>query len=215
MSQNGFILRSILYGLFLGLAIVTGWFFSPHILALFHPSAPEVTDQLTAVEDKVKVVKIPTSNETNETLPTGSPEKNEEKNHLFSVAVPAVDVKGPAPAEQGAQEEVTLVKTTTDAIKPYYAGEESLWKELAGKRLDPEQVKGYPYSECFEKAASRTDLPLPIILGMANYLSNFETRASMDDKAGIMHLGWPNPAKGLGVDKKEDLFQDPCHGLRQ
>jgi len=213
MSQNGFILRSVLYGLFLGVAIVTGWLFSPHILALFHPSVPEVADRLTAAEDKVKVVKILVPNETDETLPTGFPGKNEERNHLFTGAVPAVDVKGLTPAEQGAQKEGPLVKKTTEAIKPYYAGEESLWKELAGKRLDLDQVKGYPYGECFEKAASRNDLPLPIILGMANYLSNFETRSSMDDKAGIMHLRWPIPAKGLGVNKKEDLFQNPCQNI--
>ena len=108
MSQNGFILRSVLYGLFLGLAIVTGWLFSPHILALFHPSATEVADQLTAIEDKGKVVKIIVPNETNETSPTGSPDKNEEKNHLFDNAMPAVDFGGPAWTEQGAKEEKIL-----------------------------------------------------------------------------------------------------------
>lgn len=213
MSQNRFVLKSVLWGIILGLAVVTGLFFSPHILALLHPPVPEAADRITAVKDKVKAVRLPVPKEKKDASLVVSPDIKEEESAPFTGDVPAIDLKRVARAEQDAKEEMPRVETTTDTIKPYYAGEESLWKGLAGKDLDPEFIKGYPYSECFRMAASRNDLPLAFILGLADYLSNFEAGSSMDDMAGIMRLGWPNPAKRLGVSKKEDLFQDPCQGI--
>ena len=96
MSQNGFILRSVLYGMFLGLAIIAGWLYYPHILPLFHSAAPGVADHLTAIRDKVEEVRL--------LIPTPSPDKKEEKGHISTGDVPAADVEMPAPVKQMVQD---------------------------------------------------------------------------------------------------------------
>jgi len=104
MSQNGFILRSVLYGMFLGLAIIAGWLYHPHILTLFHSAAPEVADHLTAIRDKVKKVGLPVPGEGNETSLTRSTDKKEKKSHIPTGDVPAAGIEVPAPAKQMAQD---------------------------------------------------------------------------------------------------------------
>ena len=93
MSQDGFILRSVLYGMFLGLAIIAGWLYHPHILALFHSEVPEVADHLTAIKDKIEKVRllIPTSAlDKKETAPTRD--------------VLAAGTEAPAPVKQVVQD---------------------------------------------------------------------------------------------------------------
>ena len=93
MSQDGFILRSVLYGMFLGLAIIAGWLYHPNILALFHSEVPEVADHLTAMKDKIEKVRllIPT-------LPLNKKETAPTRD------VPATDTEMPAPVEQMVQD---------------------------------------------------------------------------------------------------------------
>ena len=93
MSQDGFILRSVLYGMFLGLAIIAGWLYHPNILALFHSEVPEVADHLTAMKDKIEKVRL--------LIPTPAPDKKET---APTRDVPVADAEAPAPAKQMVQD---------------------------------------------------------------------------------------------------------------
>ncbi|MBL7205538.1 MAG: hypothetical protein ISS63_14615 [Desulfobacteraceae bacterium] len=93
MSQDGFILRSVLYGMFLGLAIIAGWLYHPHIVALFHSEVPEVADHLTAMKDKIEKVRL--------LIPTPAPDKKET---APTRDVPAAGIEAPAPVKQMVQD---------------------------------------------------------------------------------------------------------------
>jgi len=93
MSQDGFILRSVLYGMFLGLTIIAGWLYHPHILALFHSEVPEVADHLTAIKDKIEKVRL--------LIPTPPLDKKEP---VSTRDVPVADAEAPAPAKQMVQD---------------------------------------------------------------------------------------------------------------
>ncbi len=93
MSQDGFILRSVLYGMFLGLAIIAGWLYHPHILALFHSEVPEVADHLTAMKDKIEKVRL--------LIPTPPLDKKEP---VSTRDVPAAGTEAPAPVKQMVQD---------------------------------------------------------------------------------------------------------------
>jgi len=93
MSQDGFILRSVLFGMFLGLAIIAGWLYYPHILALFHSEVPEVADHLTAMKDKIEKVRL--------LIPTPAPDKKETAS---TRDVPAAGTEAPAPVKQIVQD---------------------------------------------------------------------------------------------------------------
>ena len=95
MSQDGFILRSVLYGMFLGLAIIAVWLYYPRILTLFHSAAPVVAEHLTAIRDKV---------EGNETSLSRSADKKEKKDHIPVGDVPASSIEVPAPAKKMVQD---------------------------------------------------------------------------------------------------------------
>ncbi|MFH1935125.1 MAG: hypothetical protein ABIN18_26600 [Pseudomonadota bacterium] len=101
MSQDGFILRSVLYGMFLGLAIIAGWLYYPHILTLFHSAAPEVADHLTAMKDKLERVRFLIPGERNETPSIPAPEKEEP---VSTRDVPAAGIEAPASAKQMVQD---------------------------------------------------------------------------------------------------------------
>jgi hypothetical protein len=53
MSQKGFILRNVLCGILLGLAIVAGLLFYPDIRSLLKSSTPRIADKITTVKQKV------------------------------------------------------------------------------------------------------------------------------------------------------------------
>lgn len=93
MSQDGFILRSVLYGMFLGLAIIAGWLYHPHILALFHSEVPEVTNHLMAMKNKIEKVRL--------LIPTPPLDKKETD---LTRDVPAAGIEAPAPAKQIVQD---------------------------------------------------------------------------------------------------------------
>ena len=84
------------------------------------------------------------------------------------------------------------------------------WKEFS-KIKETAQVQGsYPYMACFEKAAQKYKVPLPLLLAVARGESNFEPKARSNKKClGIMQIQWPGTAKDLGIMRKSDLF-NPC-----
>ena len=104
MSQDGFILKNVLYGVFLGLAIIAGWLYYPHILTLYHSAAPELADHLTAMKDKVESVRFLIPREGSETFSTRSNHKKEKKDHIPTGDVPAADAEAPAPGKQMVQD---------------------------------------------------------------------------------------------------------------
>ncbi len=59
MSQKGFILRNVLCGILLGLAIVAGLLFYPDIRSLLKSSTPRIADKITTVKQKVVSKKFP------------------------------------------------------------------------------------------------------------------------------------------------------------
>ncbi len=76
---------------------------------------------------------------------------------------------------------------------------------------DPGPIQGiYPYASCFEQAALKYDVPLPLLLAVARGESDFDPRAkSVKDCYGIMQIQWPGTANDLGITRRRDLF-DPC-----
>lgn len=95
-------------------------------------------------------------------------------------------------------------------IQPFYSKEENLWRDLLKRSMNPNYVSGYPLAKCFEKAASENDLPVALVLGLAGYFSNFDPESKMEEKFGILHIGWPVPAERLGAQDENELLDDPC-----
>lgn len=114
MSQDGFILRNVLFGIFLGLAIIGAWLYHPHILALFHSEVPEVADHLTAMKDKLEKVKL--------LIPTPVPDKKEP---VSTRDVPAANTKAPAPAKQMVQDIVKNHPFDKQTLYPFWRFDES------------------------------------------------------------------------------------------
>jgi len=91
--------------------------------------------------------------------------------------------------------------------------EESKWRELIRRPLKKSYMSKYPFASCFLEIAQKYNVPLHILLGMAAYYSNFDPSSTMDNKYGIMHIGWPYPAIDLGENKKENLMNTPCKNI--
>jgi len=177
MSQKGFSLRNVLWGIFLGLTIVAGWILYPSFLTFFRSPAPEMPEKITArIQSRV------------------------EKEIRTSQHMPQLEL-------------VSKASRNIKRIEPYYAKEEALWQELLIKPFKQEDVDSFPYDQCFEDSASITNLPLSLVLGLAACLSNFDPRSFMDNRFGIMRLGWPDPSKGMGVSGKEELTDEPCQNI--
>ena len=104
MSQDGFILRSVLFGMFLGLAIIGAWLYHPHILALFHSEVPEVADQVRLL------------------IPTPAPGKKEP---LSTRDVPPSDTETPAPAKQMVQDISRNHPFDKQTLYPFWRFDES------------------------------------------------------------------------------------------
>lgn len=84
------------------------------------------------------------------------------------------------------------------------------WKEFEAVK-DKNHLRGaYPYKTCFEEAARKYGVPLPLLVAVARGESNFDPAArSLKDCYGVMQIQWPDTAKELGITTKSDLF-DPC-----
>jgi len=181
----------MLIGIILGLMVVAGWQFYPEIKAFLESSTPQsVKEVKEVIRQKVEALKAPPADTS-----TGVEEK----------------------AEVQTPEEKDLAEKTTAAIpekaEPFYSEEESLWKALLEKTVNPEYVKDYPYADCFTRSAEENGLPLALLLGLAGHLSNFEPDSKVDHRAGIMHLGWPNPSRGMGAEKETLLIDEPCRNI--
>jgi hypothetical protein len=87
------------------------------------------------------------------------------------------------------------------------------WKDFHDVR-DRGSVQGnYPYMACFEEAARKHNVPLPLLVAVARGESNFDPKArSIKDCYGIMQIQWPGTAKDLGIHRKTDLL-DPCTNI--
>jgi len=213
MSQKGYILNKVLWGFLLGLVIVAGWLFYPDISNLYNSSAPRIANKIAAVKENVVRKKLPVSQKKDEPPPIDNSGKKASNSDVAVEAAPELKNEPKAVTEKVAHNPVSLKETARAAVKPYYAEEESLWQDLIKRPLNPEYINNYPHGECFNRVASGSNLPLPLVLGLAGYLSNFEPESSIDDRFGIMRLGWPNPTRKMGVQKKEELLNDPCRNI--
>jgi len=193
---RAFSLKNILWGILLGLIFVGGWMYYPDILDRFRSSAPNVKKKVTALIHNQEVRFRP---------------------YVEKISI-RLDEKREALASQsskGENEPAAVHEPEPEkGIEPYYAREEFKWRELMGRSIHPDHVDAYPYHKCFKTGASEHKLPLSLVLGLAAYLSNFDPGSFMDQKVGIMHLGWPDPSKGMGIQKREELMNDPCMNIK-
>ena len=84
------------------------------------------------------------------------------------------------------------------------------WKDFSENNRKVTVQGGYPYIGCFEKAALKYHIPLPLLLAVARGESNFDPDAESNKGCvGIMQIRWPGTARDLGIRNKADLF-DPC-----
>ena len=197
-----FSLKNILWGILLGLMFVGGWMYYPDLMDRFRSSAPNVKKKVTALLHNQEA----RFNPYVEKISIRLDEEREALVSSLSKDEKELDVS---------HDEDTYEETESEkGIEPYYAREESKWQELMGRSIHPDHVDAYPYHECFNAGASEHKFPLSLVLGLAAYLSNFDPGSFMDQKLGIMHLGWPDPSNGMGVQKREELMNDPCMNIR-
>jgi len=206
MSQRAFSLKNILLGILLGLTIVAGCFFYQDIRAFFRSEAPQMARRMkTVIHERVERVRPPimdihSEKAEKEREPSAVASEEHDKTHE------PINIKT---LESGFQEQVSK-----KSVEPYYAEEEALWQDMLKKPINPDYADSYPYSECFKNAASENDIPLCLVLGLAAYLSNFEPGSFLDDRYGIMRLGWPYPSVEMGAHKREELIDNPCMNIK-
>ena len=100
MSQDGFIVRSVLYGMLLGLAVICAWLYYPNILTLLHSAAPGAADRLTAI--------VP------------SPDKWAEKDPISTGDVPQADIEAPAQTKQETPDIPTETPLDKETLYPFW-----------------------------------------------------------------------------------------------
>lgn len=206
MMIRPFSIRPILYGVLLGLLAIGVWIYYPDLEERFTSSAK-------ALQKKAKTLSEGQAKKLHRPAKKISVSLTEGKNSQVS-AIP--EDKGPidAPHQPSSANGLPVLTEHEKAIQPYYAREESKWQELMRYNMKPKHANTYPYHECFEKGASAQDLPLGLVLGLSAHLSHFDPDSFLDHKTGIMHLGWPEPAKEMGVQKRNALKADPCMNIR-
>lgn len=199
---RAFSLKNILWGIFLGLLVVGGWLYYPELSARFGPGIPDSREEAKAlIRQQVEkaqphIEKIASElSEIKATIGSSLPEDEKP-----AETAPIVE-------SYSAQKEAN---TPEKEIAPYFAEEESRWQALMKMPFDPDDIRTYPYSECFRQGASQHNLPFPLVIGLAAYLSNFNPVSSIENKFGIMHIGWPDPSEKMGIKKKETLTDEPC-----
>jgi hypothetical protein len=68
----------------------------------------------------------------------------------------------------------------------------------------------FPYQSCFDIAARMHDVPVDLLLAVANVESAMNADARSNKNAhGIMQIQWPGTAKHLGVKRLSELY-NPC-----
>jgi len=206
MMFRVFSLKNILWGIFLGLAIVAVWMYCPELVSRFRHLIPKTRNKtVVMIKDQAERVKP--------YVGKISSKMDEMKKDVASLLSEEKDTPG-TDHNQTAAEDISQTSEPEKGIKSYYAEEESRWQKLVKKPLNPEFTEDYPFIECFKAGASEYNLSLVMVLGLAGYLSNFDPNFFMDQKVGIMHIGWPNPSKSMGVQKREGLMKDPCMNIK-
>ena len=218
MLFSPFSLKNVLMGVFLGFVIVAGWFFYPDIKSAFESAFAAVHQKIMnpaqGQKNTVFVSQVQESQAKNNIHLKSNREQplveiEKEPNSLLAteeskdIAVTAEALKEPAPSTYAP------VKKT----EPIYSQEESRWQALFRKPLNPEFVNDYPYGECFRTSAAENRLPVALVLGLAGYLSNYDPESVIDGRFGIMHLGWPDPARQAGIENQDVLVDDPCTNI--
>jgi hypothetical protein len=68
----------------------------------------------------------------------------------------------------------------------------------------------FPYQSCFDIAARMHDVPVDLLLAVANVESAMNADARSNKNAhGIMQIQWPGTARHLGVKRLSELY-NPC-----
>ncbi len=87
---------------------------------------------------------------------------------------------------------------------------EARWKHYMQDKGNAKARGGFPYAQCFQKAAIAHDLPQSLLMAVARGESNFDPKARSSAEAyGLMQILWPQTARHLGITRKQQLL-DPC-----
>jgi hypothetical protein len=209
MSNNPFSFKNIMTGIILGLMVFMGWLFYPEIESWYKPSAPRASETSRGIiHGKISEI-IPPSEADVEKTSVKEPDKATDISSANIEAVERLDYKAALTRTQPERPG----EGSHEKNKPIYGREEALFAELLKESPDPKWIKDYPFGDCFSASAARSGLPPALVLGLAGYLSNYDPKAVMDGRYGVLHLGWPRPAIQLGIESKEDLFRDPCRNI--
>jgi len=84
------------------------------------------------------------------------------------------------------------------------------WKHFMQDKDNAKVRDGFPYAQCFQKAAITHGLPQSLLMAVARGESNFDPKARSSAEAyGLMQILWPQTARHLGITRKQQLL-DPC-----
>lgn len=85
------------------------------------------------------------------------------------------------------------------------------WQQAAQTSVWRTPQRDFPYHDCFAAAAKANNLPIALVLAVAQGESNFNPRAVSSKSAyGIMQIQWPATANDLGIFHRRDLTEKPC-----
>lgn len=148
-----------------------------------------------------------------EATPTGGPEADSVADLQATPALGAPIEGIPTDAEQAIGTDATRAPAAGQ-MPSFYAAEELEWKTLLREPLRRGLIADYPYSECFVASARANNLPIQLVLGLAAHLSSLDPKSTVNGKHGIMHVGWPEPARSMGVTRKSLLWDDSCLNIK-
>ncbi len=87
---------------------------------------------------------------------------------------------------------------------------EKIWQNYWAKEASIEPQSTYPFEACFKLAARKYQLPRSLLLAVARGESFFDPKAKSNKNCyGLMQIRWPETAKHLGINKRNDLL-NPC-----
>jgi hypothetical protein len=86
----------------------------------------------------------------------------------------------------------------------------SQWRQVMTAADSLQAQAGFPWQDCFRRAAASYQLPEALLLAVARGESNFDpTARSARDAIGVMQIRWPVTARHLGIRQERQLY-DPC-----
>lgn len=90
---------------------------------------------------------------------------------------------------------------------------EAAWQKYQRDDYGLEPALKFPYQSCFEQAATRSQLPVALLLAVARGESDFDVRARSHANAhGLMQILWPTTARHLGFARLSELYE-PCRNV--